>query len=335
MSHPSASRRRHRRGTLVLEILEDRSLPSTNPFSQSVLVERPSAEPAPQERPADSGNTTETTSTAPQENTALNETTKPTVKEVAPADTTRKDLGTRPDTTNTDSTPVHKPVAVSVREVVPRPTPSGDPGPAAEQAPNVPPGETGPAADATVHQRSATPAPVVPLPPPPEAPLPQGRVERLHTPPAGATAVQATTATTPAVAAEAGAGRTDSSETAAGVGVRGEGSEQTEEAAPAPAVPALYEREVAEEAPAEPGLAELAGAVLPFDRAALDAALQQFLGTLEGAGQAVGESFGGLGPAPWLAAVAAGVVAYEVARRRAQGRRLAFLAPTLFPGLKS
>lgn len=73
-------------------------------------------------------------------------------------------------------------------------------------------------------------------------------------------------------------------------------------------------------APAVPGLPLVAGAglaaVLPLDLAALDAALESFLHQLEEVGQAVWDTIGGLGPAPWLAAVAAALTVYEAARRK-------------------
>jgi hypothetical protein len=94
-------------------------------------------------------------------------------------------------------------------------------------------------------------------------------------------------------------------------------------AAPPPrAIEAEPDAAAAEQtAPAtEAGLPEVAGAVLsvvlPLDLAALDAALESFLDRLEEAGQAVLHTVGGLGPAPWLAALAALLTAYEAARRK-------------------
>jgi hypothetical protein len=73
-------------------------------------------------------------------------------------------------------------------------------------------------------------------------------------------------------------------------------------------------------APTESGLPLVAGAglaaVLPLDLAALDAALESFLHHLEEAGQAVWDTIGGLGPAPWLTALAAALTAYEATRRK-------------------
>jgi hypothetical protein len=63
------------------------------------------------------------------------------------------------------------------------------------------------------------------------------------------------------------------------------------------------------------GAGPVAGGVT-FDVAALDAALTGFLSKLGDARQAVLDSIGGLGPAPWIATVAAMLTVYEIARRR-------------------
>jgi hypothetical protein len=67
--------------------------------------------------------------------------------------------------------------------------------------------------------------------------------------------------------------------------------------------------------------ADLLFAVLPVDPAALETALQQFLGRIEGLGQQVSQSLGGLGLAPWLVAVATAFTTYELSRRHQQAVR--------------
>jgi hypothetical protein len=65
----------------------------------------------------------------------------------------------------------------------------------------------------------------------------------------------------------------------------------------------------------------------PFDLAALDGALNDLLHTLADARQALDETVGGVGVAPWLALLAAAVTTYEIARRRrGQAERAALSA---------
>jgi hypothetical protein len=67
-----------------------------------------------------------------------------------------------------------------------------------------------------------------------------------------------------------------------------------------------------------PGCGLLAGA-LPFDRAALDRALRDFLASFDTLGQTLERSLGGLGLSPWLVSVALAATAYEVGRRQKRG----------------
>lgn len=81
-----------------------------------------------------------------------------------------------------------------------------------------------------------------------------------------------------------------------------------------------------------PAGAGLVSPVLPFDQAALDAALQGFLQKLDHVGHTMSESVGGLGPAPWLVVLAAAMTAYEIARRRRQRpQMLVHTLADLFP----
>jgi hypothetical protein len=72
-----------------------------------------------------------------------------------------------------------------------------------------------------------------------------------------------------------------------------------------------------------PDLPEVSGAgygllagMLPFDRTALEQALQDFLTSFETLGQDLGRSLGGLGLSPWLWSLALAATAYEVSRRQ-------------------
>jgi hypothetical protein len=88
--------------------------------------------------------------------------------------------------------------------------------------------------------------------------------------------------------------------------------------------------------PAEEGMQALAtagpiAAILPFDLAALDAALESFLDCFKDASRTVLDRIGGLGPAPWLAVLAAGLIVYEAARRRNRNEQLASKLAAVLP----
>jgi hypothetical protein len=141
--------------------------------------------------------------------------------------------------------------------------------------------------------------------------------------PAPAAATEAVSASAD-LAADSSAGATPAAVQAAHQqSSEGEQAEAVAEQAPAPSAAGL---------PAEVLLAAgLAPAALPFDREALDAAVVEFLRGLEDAGQTLRDTVSGMGPGPWLAALAAALTAYEAARRQRAGKEAAALAEAL-PG---